>query len=311
MLFLSGCGGGGGGGEDPSPGSTTAPDTTSPSNSSLSNLQYSEAFPAHSSVLTVDVAANGEISRRYFDLADNRYSSVTYDAKSDRLTIATVFQGTDVAAKFDTDDLDASKSDTIFDVYESKVEDTGKDITLIVLKPDPARTDFGLNTKYATIASWIAPTGADGTLSLGYLVYGVQTEDQNIPTTGTATYDTALFGSLQAGTNLYALSGSSTLTANFHALTLTGDFTNIAKENVQTGGISAWRDIRISGSLASRSHLFSGDMESLDGNLSGHFEGGFFGPAAIYPAEIGATFELHGNGSTDETAAGGFIGTRN
>jgi len=122
-------------------------------------------------------------------------------------------------------------------------------------------------------------------------IAGRLTPDNEVPTAGSASYSGSVNGLLAFGGNTTGLSGQVALTANFGTRTLSGNFSNMVKDD----GV-AWKDLTVNAN-------WNGGVNSISGTVSGAgvagvVNGNFFGPAA---AEVGGTWKASGGG---ESAAG-------
>lgn len=270
-----------------------------PTNSSLTNLTVDESFDGASVILSFDVDGAGATSNVQASQAGiTSTNSVTYDAAADSFTIS-VSQGAAVYNQtFAPGDIDAGRSDASFRVYT--VDNGGGDITdfVLLIPGDPT-----FNLSYVTLGLWNSVTADAGReVTIGTVVFGVETADSDMPATGSATYTGLVVGQLDASNTIFSLAGDVQIDANFASGAITGAFTNMVKENTLTGGLSAWRDFSATGSITAGTNLFSGTATTDDTLLTGAFDGGLFGPAAT---EVGGSFELSGAG---ETATGAFVG---
>lgn len=136
-----------------------------------------------------------------------------------------------------------------------------------------------------------------------YLVTSFGVPASNVPTSGTASYSGIVSGFARpngsGATDLYMISGTSSLTADFSANSYTTNlsFTGKTLDGGQSLGLQTYSGIS-SGQLANGSPLNG----NLSGSGTGYWAGRFYGPGA---AEYGYTFAL--TGST-YTAVGAAVG---
>ncbi|MEN3950280.1 transferrin-binding protein-like solute binding protein [Iodidimonas sp. SYSU 1G8] len=224
----------------------------------------------------------------------NENNSVTYDVETDsfRLRIANALTSLDET--FLPTDIDP-RSDASLTVYEG----AGGDRMYVMLNAQEAI----LNLNYVTFGNWIDTTGDNNDLATGYVVFGVRTPVSAMPGSGTASYAGQTAGTMvDAKGNVYTVSGFGTLTANFTAGTVNGDFNRMGALAVQTATVVPWRDFTTTADISGSS--FTGSAATKDGKLTGTTRGGFFGPVA---EEIGAVWTLSGPG---ENATGAFVGKK-
>ena len=173
------------------------------------------------------------------------------------------------------------------------------------------RTDGGAApTRFAAMGEWSAED-ADGNVQFGHMVFGQRTDPDEMPQTGTATYEGTITGTILRQNTAEQLRGGLNMETDFATggLTMTMD-ANIAYRNGE--GATEYIDYaEFEGRGDIDGAAFSGVMdgtvdrdagEDAQDVLVGSFEGEFFGPTA---QEVGGTFEFTG---TDAAAAGAFVG---
>jgi len=164
-----------------------------------------------------------------------------------------------------------------------------------------AAGDDGLD--YMTWGVWsveAAHSGMAGATVLdgSHWIAGRMTQDVDMPTTGTATYNGRVHGTAYERGALHALDGTSRLEANFGTGTIGGQL-NI---NYANGGAYATSDLS---SVSIRNgNQFGGSLVGAD-NV-GNIQGGFFGPGA---AEVGGNWSINKNGGVSQ-ATGVFTGKK-
>ncbi len=221
-------------------------------------------------------------------------NTVTYNVAADSFAVAVSHPSLSFSETFAPANI-APSSNTTLTVYEKNAGDR----VFIMLNPD----DPELDLSYVTFGNWTNVNRPDSSLGSGFVVFGVRTPASAVPGTGSATYGGETIGTMtDSGGTIYTISGFGTLTANFGAGTVNGDFTKTAKFNVLTTSTTPWRDFTTTGTISG--NTFSGNAATKDGRLSGTHQGGFFGPAAD---EIGGVYRLTGGG---EQATGSFVGKK-
>ncbi|WP_336977927.1 transferrin-binding protein-like solute binding protein [Altererythrobacter fulvus] len=166
-------------------------------------------------------------------------------------------------------------------------------------------TRFGtyLNLNVSLLQQKIDPLAA--------FVFGQPTASGSMPTSGSATYRSDVYGAVFVpnGTSpsLYAMgdgSGSATFSANFASGTVSTLINLAGNDALGSGGYATFGSVSGSGSILSGGPAFSG---SLSGSGSGGFTGAFFGPSAV---EMGYVFNVQGTyNSTEFVAYGNVFGT--
>ncbi|WP_448971855.1 transferrin-binding protein-like solute binding protein [Neisseria sp.] len=186
--------------------------------------------------------------------------------------------------------------DTQFDgVYVISFDDD----TRIVLH-DPSAAGW----TYQTFAHYIYPKGH---VDQGYQSLGDETAFASLPAQGTATYKGISTAYVVTGNNNpnrqltsnvmaivdFGLKGVRFETSNSHFHTLNNGGTRVSEtaENYDFKGMASWKD----------GNLFSGQVSTADGKLSGNLNGKFFGPNA---AEIGGTYGLKNQDATEHLIGG-------
>ncbi len=292
-LTLAACGGG----SSPSPRITPPPPPPpppTPVNASIAALTVDEIFAASSAIISFDLANDGTVSNvATGQLGITSASHVDYTHTGANFEVEIAHDGIDMDQAFTADDIDAAASDASFRVYS--VASTSRDFIMLI----PGDATYGQS--YVTLGIWNSPDQNTRDFAFGSIAFGIKTKGADMPTTGSATFNGLTLGNLVAGTTLYRVSGDVAFSVDFGTNAVNGTFTNMGKENVQTGAVSAWRNFTSTGSISTGS-LFSGTAASDDAVLSGTLSGSFFGPSAV---EIGGTWSLSGTG---ENAVGAFVG---
>ncbi|KPL67946.1 hypothetical protein SZ64_07330 [Erythrobacter sp. SG61-1L] len=146
---------------------------------------------------------------------------------------------------------------------------------------------------------------------LAAFVFGQPTAGGSMPTSGSATYSSDVYGAVFVpnGTSpsLYAMGdgkGSATFSANFGSGTVSTLINLAGDDMLGSGGNASFGSVSGTGTIQSGSAAFNG---SLSGSGSGGFTGSFFGPGAL---EAGYVFNVQGTyNSTDFLAYGNVFGT--
>ena len=138
---------------------------------------------------------------------------------------------------------------------------------------------------YLSYGSWEHDDLTTGNDWDRYFLFGYQTNTQDMPRSGTATYSTAVSANMKTEISAdaeHVLTGSATFTANF------------AQGNVNTSLVLGYPDsssFAYNGSAPISGNLFSGTFSSSTDPYFqlGSFAGGFYGPKAI---EMGYVFAI-------------------
>ena len=295
VAVLAACGGG-----------TTAPaPPPAGPNTSLTSLVSNETFPTISAVMAADldnVGATSNVSANESALSST--STIEYDAVSDAFKIDMHNGAANFTQTFPKDSISGPDTTNSYRTYQVTRADNTID-ELVILIPGEATQ----NLSYVTYGIWNSTAASTRNTTLGTFVFGVQTPAGDMPTTGGATYTGLTAGTLNQSNTLFNVAGDMSMAVNFGTGTVTGSFTNMGRENLQTGDVSSWRDFTTTGSITAGTNAFSGTAASNDAALSGTFNGAFFGPVSGgTPPEIGGGWALSGPGG--ETAVGGFVGKR-
>ncbi|MEL6790991.1 MAG: transferrin-binding protein-like solute binding protein [Pseudomonadota bacterium] len=165
----------------------------------------------------------------------------------------------------------------------------------------------GVEPSYVILGLWnvLPVNNPDTDVTFGASVFGLQTPVEEIPNTGTASYDTTIGGYVHRDGDRVFLTGSVNLTADFSTRLVNYDVqTVLATPN--TDGTSLFTPFAdLAGSGAIEANRFDGTLVGTDDrSLRGTVDGAFFGPGAV---EVGGTLQF---GNDDIQAVGGFVGTR-
>ena len=180
---------------------------------------------------------------------------------------------------------------------------------------DSGQPIYGLS--YTAVGFW-GVNSSPNVLSDGVYVFGYQTPQAAMPTSGTAVFSGTGFveGTIYktVGTEIQSgiVGGSASITANFGSGAINGSFTQMTEYNNQNANTEHWNDVSVTANIATGSNTFSGTTAaasapgqpmSLSGSAVGKINGAFFGPAA---QNLGAVWSLSdGTGSAIGTVVAG------
>ena len=254
--------------------------------------------------MSLDVSSGGAVSNVSTTLSDlSGQSAVAYATSGARFSPSISQGGVSFGQTFASTNVDQTATNDSVRVYKVTRSDNSVDEFDLLIPGEPTQ---GLS--YVTYGQWNSPNGSSQNLNFGTVVFGIQTSAGDMPTTGTATYDGATLGTLIIGSTFYNVGGYIELDADFSTGNVTGSTLLMSKQNVQTGGVSAWRDLDFNATIAPASNRFSGSAASSDSSVTGVVAGGFFGPVSNgSPPEIGGGWRVSGS---NESAVGGFVGKR-
>jgi len=177
-------------------------------------------------------------------------------------------------------------------------------LTLLLPGPAPASTLDWASYGVWSITNVISPGNQlfDG----GALSFGVLTPLNDMPTSGTANYNTGFMDGLyvNAARETFNLTGDATLTANFQSLKITGLLDNIQAVRILASPppATSFGNIVLDGSISGNNFVGSANSTGIAVPLSGSVQGSFYGPAA---QEAGGVFQIKSVGGT-EHAVGAF-----
>lgn len=199
------------------------------------------------------------------------------------------------------DRIEQTSSFTVFEQVSGNRTDQ-----LTLFNPGAGNPDMALS--YTSYGAWTTMTSGSGTADFEqrYFVYGVR-QASTAPSTGRGSYTTMVDGMWATADGIYALGGTSSLTADFSSLTVE---TNLDLTGTMDGTTRSLGMFAGSGTIAARGGAFSGSFTHLNGDdrgnlYTGGFDGAFFGPAG---QEVGYSFSLSGPGGA---AAGAVVGKGN
>lgn len=191
-------------------------------------------------------------------------------------------------------------------VYETRTGTRTDQLALF----NPGSGNSKLALTYVSYGAWqtINNRVSEIDFTQQYFVYGIR-QAADTPSTGFASYTTAVDGFWTAAAGLYALSGTSSFVADFNAMTV-GTTLNLTGVEVSGGSTRQLGAFAGSGTIAARGGGFNGTLAhsgaDAGGNVyNGTFNGAFFGPTG---SEMGYTFRLTGNNGA---AVGAVVGKAN
>ena len=286
--LLSACGGGGG-----SVASTPTPPSTSAStNTSLTDLKYSQSFANDASGMSVvwDQTTGTGISGS----TQSATMTIAYDAKTNGYTIST--------GSYSQEFLPADQSSS--DDYDTVYSKDGSILTLT-----SKGYSNGLVTEYVRMGLLQRNTveGSTQNTELTSFTYGFPTDAAAAPRTGTASYSTEAFGAVSApGAEPKSFSGSGQLDIDF----LQGVFSGhsyLTEYGLVTGSGASGGGIELTtvGQLSSTDAGLTGTAvyEGWDGTVTADLTGSLYGPSG---EELGATFS--GENTAGMTVTGAIVG---
>lgn len=175
---------------------------------------------------------------------------------------------------------------------------------------DPAGGEAGIRqAQYARLAAFDKGRLADLSLdTFLFMTFGANVVQ--MPTTGSATFDTGLLGYYLTETGVSPFTSRGNLLADFGALTLKGDFDPVTFGDYEgrfgeSPGVDPF-GLRLDASIIGDD--FKGTMTALGADMSGPTFGDFYGAKDEEPTELGGTFAISGE---DGVAFGGFVGVTN
>ena len=170
-------------------------------------------------------------------------------------------------------------------------------------------TNSGVTTTYAALGVWNAEPDAANPQDefFGATIIGKPTPDGEVPTTGSATYNTTIVGWLLRQNAVENLRGGVDVNVDFEGRTTTVD---VDADIAVTGpnGETLFSDFATltgTGTFGT-GNFFSGDLIGVsDTSLSGSFDGAFYGPTA---EEVAGTLNFS---NADVVATGVYAGPQN
>jgi len=294
LASLAACGGGG----DDVAGIPRPP--AGSSGEALPGLTGSQNFETASATLTGTFTGPAETPSGVTTSQSSGFGNgvtLAYDAAARSYTVNVNQGGIADSITYRAGDLDDDPAAGFIE-YERDAAN-GDDTELTLRRPGTG----GSNLSYVSYGLWEREVDQPGDADLerwAMFVYGVRTTAAQLPTSGTANYSGTLDGLWTSGTASYRLSGTSALTADFGAGSVSGTLTASGRDR-ETGAVVAMDTLTGTGAISRADATFAGELTGTNG-FSGTWNGGFFGASA---QEVGGTFLVTRSG---ESATGVFIG---
>lgn len=294
--LLGGCGGGGSGGGS----GITPPPPPSSGNTSIHELKQSQTFAARTA--SSDFSVNPISGTAINGTTSSRTLTVSYNASSKSYTVSAAGR----SQTFTPADI-AAPTDDRADYYRKENGSTGD--YLLLFKKAVAGSAA---TKHVGMGIWErnAPV-SDEQIDVGIdaFVYGFDTPAAAAPRTGTASFDTSVYGLTTTpgyeprvfyGTGQFEVDFGTGIFSTYTPLTEAESFSG---EGTYGGGI----ELTGAGNLSSTDGTFSGLIHYGGANvkLAGSLSGRFYGPSA---EELGAAFTA--SNSDGNTVVGAMTGWR-
>jgi len=221
---------------------------------------------------------------------------------------------------FDLNDADPyqyrsdERSDFVVERYVLNVDQANDRVSSFSLfnfnLGDPAGGEAGIRqAQYARLAAFENGRLTDLRLdNFLFMTFGANLVQ--MPTTGSATFDTGLLGYYLTETGASPFTSRGNLLADFGALTLTGNFDPVAFGDYEgrfgeSPGVDSF-GLRLDASIVGDD--FRGTMTATGADMTGPVFGDFYGAEGEEPTELGGTFAISGE---DGAAFGGFVGVTN
>ncbi len=173
-----------------------------------------------------------------------------------------------------------------------------------------AGNNTGVEPRHVQLGVWVVdvPGGqGDDNRAFGGSVFGQLTPANEVPNSGSASYNTTLGGYLSRNGTLEFLTGGVDINANFDTRRVDLGINSVI-QTFGANGEAVFTDfVSLDGEgLLTGGNRFDGDLRgTVDQSIRGEIAGAFFGPFAT---EVGGTLRF-GNDSFE--AAGAFVGTQN
>ena len=252
----------------------------------LETLSASQTFPAIQSTITYGVPTGG--TPQSFGNFTRATSVVKYDAATGSYIVRDTGDLA-IVSSFGPTSIDGAASNSKFTVYRK----TATGLVETFRRLNPGATNPLITLSYVGYGEWkrVTSTTAGTAINDTYVLYGARTASSDMPVSGSASYSTILDGTFVNKDNLFAVSGSGSLTANFGAGTIAYSTTPVGTAADAT--ILNFGTVGGTGSIATASASFTGNPNFANPTYAMSLKGYFYGPAA---AEVGANFRLIGGG---------------
>ncbi|WP_294330438.1 transferrin-binding protein-like solute binding protein [uncultured Sphingomonas sp.] len=281
LCALSACSGGGGSTGAGSP-SAAPPPASAPANSNITDLRVSQTFSSDAATTSVVLSTPAGIVASSTGAYDP--VSVSYNAGTKSYTVTAGSS----SQLFDPTSAQASSVPG-----ESRYRLSGQALTLVTTP----YYGSGTSNRYVGMGYWQRNTVADGSQRTQFSIfsYGLRTDAAAIPTSGSAHWNTDVFGLLTTpGQELRTIQGRGGLDVDFARASFLASGT-VDEFNFITGGGRVGSLNVVAGGRVTSAGLV-GDLSYSGGQaglVAGTFRGLFYGPAAD---EIGASFVATGPG---------------
>lgn len=273
---LTACGGGGGGGGiNPTP---TPPVTVASfplkSSEPFQTIYSHRAFTGSGNMLSGQSGISGR----------SPSFTISYDAANGTYSI----NNEGLTATFGSTDRTISGN---YDVYTKQANGISDELRLFGnIREGGPSGGAPLQLSYLSFGTWTRTTETTGETRKFHFLLGYPTQSSSMPTTGSASYNTIVTGSMLEGGAGYpntenGVNGTATFSANFASGSIATELSLTRQGNNQPLGT-------YSGTASiDASKQFNGAFTSTAPNFSsGTFGGGFFGPSA---AEMGYAFQIY------------------
>ena len=274
----------------------------------MTNLQASETFAAVGAGLSATAAVGTGAVSGVSSSSSNFGGGVSlaYDVSNGSYTV----RAGGASMSFAAADRHDFQSNEILSIYEKQVGNRSDQ--LVLFNPGSGNTQLALT--YVSYGAWqtIVNTASSVDFDQQFFVYGIR-QAANAPSTGSGSYATRVDGFWTGSAGLYSLSGTSSFTADFGAMTVATNLNLTGTDILDNSAVPATRSLgqfNGTGTIAALGGGFSGSFQHQGTDAggttySGGFNGAFFGPTG---SEMGYTFRLTGSNGA---AVGAVVGKAN
>lgn len=273
----------------------------------MTDLQFSQGFTAAASQFAAVISRSaGTATGITQAAAPVGEVTLSYDAASGAYTLQTA--GGDATSFTTADRLPngSGGSSAAITLYEKEAGNRSDSLALF----NPGSGNPALALTYVSYGAWQTILEGPDSLDVSQqmFVYGVR-QSPTQPSTGSASYTTRVDGFWATGAGGFALTGSSSFTADFSAMTVATSL-NLTGVPVVPGSSVSLGSFTGTGTIAQLGGGFSGTLthqgtDQFGNSYSGAFNGAFFGPQG---QEMGYSFRLNGAGGS---AVGAVVGRGN